>query len=291
MTSAAATAVRLTGLRRHYGNLRALDGVDLAFPAGSFTAVMGPSGSGKSTLLQCAAGLDRPTAGRVEVGGVALEGLSERRLTLLRRDRIGFVFQSFNLLPSLTAAQNVALPLRLAGRQPSRAEVRGALERVGLGARAGHRPGELSGGQQQRVALARALITRPAVLFGDEPTGALDTATSRDVLAMLRELVDRDGQTIVMVTHDPVAASYADRVVFLVDGRVHGELTSPTAQEVATRMARLETAPEAAFGAAAPDAASGAAPRAASGAAPGAASDAARASELSGAAQAGGVAC
>ncbi|WP_406862311.1 ABC transporter ATP-binding protein [Streptomyces sp. HUAS MG47] len=245
MTSAAAatatTAVRLTGLRRHYGDVRALDGVDLALPAGSFTAVMGPSGSGKSTLLQCAAGLDRPTAGRVEVGGVALEGLSERRLTLLRRDRIGFVFQSFNLLPSLTAAQNVALPLRLAGRRPSRAEVRGALERVGLGARAGHRPGELSGGQQQRVALARALITRPAVLFGDEPTGALDTATSRDVLAMLRELVDRDGQTIVMVTHDPVAASYADRVVFLVVGRVHGELASPTAQEVALRMARLET--------------------------------------------------
>ncbi|MFG2330199.1 ABC transporter ATP-binding protein [Streptomyces sp. NPDC048604] len=236
-----AAAVRLTGLRRYYGDVRALDGVDLALPAGSFTAVMGPSGSGKSTLLQCAAGLDRPTAGRVEVGGTALEGLSERRLTLLRRDRIGFVFQSFNLLPSLTAAQNVALPLRLAGRRPSRAEVRGALERVGLGARAGHRPGELSGGQQQRVAIARALITGPAVLFGDEPTGALDTATSRDVLAMLRELVDRDGQTIVMVTHDPVAASYADRVVFLVDGRVHGALTSPTAQQVATRMATLET--------------------------------------------------
>ncbi|MEU8525618.1 MULTISPECIES: ABC transporter ATP-binding protein [Streptomyces] len=239
--AAPAPAVRLTGLRRHYGDVRALDGVELAFPAGSFTAVMGPSGSGKSTLLQCAAGLDRPTSGRVEVGGVALEGLSERRLTLLRRDRIGFVFQSFNLLPSLTAAQNVALPLRLAGRRPSRAEVRGALERVGLGARAGHRPGELSGGQQQRVAIARALITRPAVLFGDEPTGALDTATSRDVLGMLRELVDREGQTIVMVTHDPVAASYADRVVFLVDGRVHGELTSPTAQQVATRMATLET--------------------------------------------------
>ncbi|HEY9368870.1 ABC transporter ATP-binding protein [Streptomyces sp.] len=235
------TAVRLTGLRRFYGDVRALDGVDLAFPTGSFTAVMGPSGSGKSTLLQCAAGLDRPTSGRVEVGDVALEGLSERRLTLLRRDRIGFVFQSFNLLPSLTAAQNVALPLRLAGRRPSRAEVRAALERVGLGARAGHRPGELSGGQQQRVAIARALITRPAVLFGDEPTGALDTATSRDVLAMLRELVDHDGQTIVMVTHDPVAASYADRVVFLVDGRVHDELTSPTAQQVAMRMATLET--------------------------------------------------
>ncbi|WP_260461927.1 ABC transporter ATP-binding protein [Streptomyces lateritius] len=242
-TSASATttvAVRLRGLTRHHRDVRALDGVDLDFQAGTFTAVMGPSGSGKSTLLQCAAGLDRPTAGRVEVGGNALEGLSERRLTLLRRDRIGFVFQSFNLLPSLTAAQNVALPLRLAGRRPSRAEVRQALARVGLAGRERHRPGELSGGQQQRVALARALITRPAVLFGDEPTGALDSTTSREVLDMLRELVDRDGQTIVMVTHDPVAAARADRVVFLVDGRVAGELPDPTVERVAARMTRLE---------------------------------------------------
>ncbi|WP_241845271.1 ABC transporter ATP-binding protein [Streptomyces sp. CB02261] len=242
-TSASATttvAVRLRGLTRHHRDVRALDGVDLDFQAGTFTAVMGPSGSGKSTLLQCAAGLDRPTAGRVEVGGTALEGLSERRLTLLRRDRIGFVFQSFNLLPSLTAAQNVALPLRLAGRRPSRAEVRQALARVGLAGRERHRPGELSGGQQQRVALARALITRPAVLFGDEPTGALDSTTSREVLDMLRELVDRDGQTIVMVTHDPVAAARADRVVFLVDGRVAGELPDPTVERVAARMTRLE---------------------------------------------------
>ncbi len=239
--SATAPAVRLRGLTRHHRDVRALDGVDLDFHAGTFTAVMGPSGSGKSTLLQCAAGLDRPTAGRVEVGGTSLEGLGERRLTLLRRDRIGFVFQSFNLLPALTAAQNVALPLRLAGRRPSRTEVREALARVGLAGRERHRPGELSGGQQQRVAIARALITRPAVLFGDEPTGALDSTTSREVLDMLRELVDRDGQTIVMVTHDPVAAARADRVVFLVDGRVAGELRAPTVETVTARMTALET--------------------------------------------------
>ncbi|WP_411109645.1 ABC transporter ATP-binding protein [Streptomyces sp. c-19] len=240
--TATTTAVRLRGLTRHHRDVRALDGVDLDFHAGTFTAVMGPSGSGKSTLLQCAAGLDRPTAGRVEVGGTSLEGLGERRLTLLRRDRIGFVFQSFNLLPALTAAQNVALPLRLAGRRPSRTEVREALARVGLAGRERHRPGELSGGQQQRVAIARALITRPAVLFGDEPTGALDSTTSREVLDMLRELVDRDGQTIVMVTHDPVAAARADRVVFLVDGRVAGELRAPRVETVTARMTALETA-------------------------------------------------
>ncbi|GAA2468137.1 ABC transporter ATP-binding protein [Streptomyces lavendulocolor] len=231
------TAVRLTALRRRHRDVTALDGVDLDFRTGSFTAVMGPSGSGKSTLLHCAAGLDRPTGGRVEVAGVDLGGLSERRLTLLRRDRIGFVFQAFNLLPSLTAAQNVALPLRLAGRRPSRAEVRAALARVGLADRAGHRPGELSGGQQQRVALARALITRPTVLFADEPTGALDSAAGREVLRLLRETVDRDGMTVIMVTHDPVAAARADRVVFLADGRVGGELTAPTAEAVAHRMA------------------------------------------------------
>ncbi|WP_328398151.1 ABC transporter ATP-binding protein [Streptomyces sp. NBC_00390] len=236
------TAVRLTALRRVHRDVTALDGVDLDLPSGSFTAVMGPSGSGKSTLLQCAAGLDRPTSGRVEIDGTDLGGLSERRLTLLRRDRIGFVFQSFNLLPSLTAAQNVALPLRLAGRRPSRAAVREALTQVGLEGRAGHRPGQLSGGQQQRVALARALITRPAVLFGDEPTGALDTVTSREVLTLLRAMVDREGQTVVMVTHDPVATAFADRVVLLVDGRIAGELTTPTAGQVASHLAGLETA-------------------------------------------------
>ncbi|MFJ8110345.1 ABC transporter ATP-binding protein [Streptomyces sp. NPDC096132] len=238
-------AVQLTAVHRHYASegagVTALDDVTLALPRGSFTAVMGPSGSGKSTLLQCAAGLDRPTSGSVRIGGTELTGLSERRLTLLRQERIGFVFQSYNLLPALTAAQNVALPLRLAGRRPAKAEVREALRRVGLAERAGHRPDRLSGGQQQRVALARALITRPEVLFGDEPTGALDSTTGREVLVLLRGLVDAHGQSIVMVTHDPVAASYADRVVFLVDGRVHGELTGAGAERIAARMAGLET--------------------------------------------------
>ncbi|MEU3898193.1 ABC transporter ATP-binding protein [Streptomyces sp. NPDC045251] len=240
-------AIQLRSVSRRYGSgdsaVTALDEVSLAFPRGTFTAVMGPSGSGKSTLLQCAAGLDRPTSGSVVVGGTELTGLSERRLTLLRRERIGFVFQAFNLLPSLTAAQNVALPLRLAGRRPSRPRVREALDRVGLADRARHRPSELSGGQQQRVALARALITRPEVLFADEPTGALDSRTGRQVLGLLRGMVDREGQTVVMVTHDPVAASYADRVVFLVDGRPDGELTGADADAVATRMTRLEAAP------------------------------------------------
>ncbi|MFG3460910.1 ABC transporter ATP-binding protein [Streptomyces sp. NPDC047853] len=243
----AVDAVRLCSVSRRYGSgdsgVTALDEVSLAFPRGTFTAVMGPSGSGKSSLLQCAAGLDRPTSGAVVVGGTDLTGLSERRLTLLRRERIGFVFQAFNLLPSLTAAQNVALPLRLAGRRPSRARVREVLARVGLADRARHRPAELSGGQQQRVALARALITRPEILFGDEPTGALDTRTGREVLALLRGMVDDAGRTVVMVTHDPVAASYADRVVFLVDGRVHGELTAAGADAIATRMTRLEATP------------------------------------------------
>ena len=212
---------RVTREYRQGGTVvRALDDVSVTFAAGTFTAVMGPSGSGKSTLLQCAAGLDRPTAGRVVVAGTELAGLSERRLTLLRRERIGFVFQAFNLLPSLTAAQNVALPLRLAGRRPSRGAVREALARVGLAERGGHRPDALSGGQQQRVAIARALVTRPSVLFADEPTGALDSTTGREVLSMLRGLVDHNGQTIVMVTHDPVAAGYADRALELRDGRI-----------------------------------------------------------------------
>ncbi|MFD4832165.1 ABC transporter ATP-binding protein [Streptomyces uncialis] len=218
----------------------ALDGVSLSFGRATFTAVMGPSGSGKSTLLRCAAGLERPTSGSVLLDGTELTGLGERRLTLLRRERIGFVFQSFNLLPSLTAAQNVALPLRLAGRRPSRERVRQALDRVGLADRARHRPAELSGGQRQRVAVARALVTRPAVVFGDEPTGALDTVAGREVLALLRELVDAEGRTVVMVTHDPVAAAHADRVVFLVDGTPAGELSAPTAGAVARRMAGLD---------------------------------------------------
>ena len=240
-------AIRLRSVSRRHGcgdnAVTALDEVSLAFPRGSFTAVMGPSGSGKSTLLQCAAGLDRPTSGSVLLGGTDLTGLGERQLTLLRRERIGFVFQAFNLLPSLTAEQNAALPLRLAGRRPSRARVRDVLRQVGLGDRAGHRPSELSGGQQQRVALARALITRPEVLFGDEPTGALDSRTSREVLTLLRGMADHEGQTVVMVTHDPVAASYADRVVFLVDGRVNGELAAAGADAIAARMTGLEAVP------------------------------------------------
>ncbi|MEU6139297.1 ABC transporter ATP-binding protein [Streptomyces sp. NPDC047081] len=240
-------AVELRDVRREFGTgagkVTALDGVTLTFPRGTFTAVMGPSGSGKSTLLQCAAGLDRPTAGSVRLGGTELTTLTERRLTLLRRERIGFVFQAFNLLPSLTTEQNVALPLRLAGRRVPKAQVREALHRVGLGTRTHHRPTELSGGQQQRVALARALITRPEVLFADEPTGALDTRTGKDVLTLLRALTDTEHHTIVMVTHDPLAASYADRVVFLVDGAVNGELTGASAAEIANRMTTLEAAP------------------------------------------------
>ncbi|AWW41547.1 ABC transporter ATP-binding protein [Streptomyces cadmiisoli] len=241
------TAIELRSVSRRFGSgdnaVTALDEVSLAFPKGTFTAVMGPSGSGKSTLLQCAAGLDRPTSGSVAMGGTEMTRLSETQLTLLRRERIGFVFQAFNLLPSLTAEQNVALPLRLAGRRPSKARVREVLGQVGLGNRARHRPSEMSGGQQQRVALARALITRPEVLFGDEPTGALDSRTGRQVLALLRGMADREGQTIIMVTHDPVAASSADRVVFLFDGRVNGELIGAGADDIAARLTKLEAVP------------------------------------------------
>jgi putative ABC transport system ATP-binding protein len=240
-------AIRLDSVTRRYGaggtSVTALDRVSLAFGRGTFTAVMGPSGSGKSTLLQCAAGLDRPTSGSVTLGDTELTGLSETRLTLLRRERVGFVFQAFNLLPSLTAEQNVALPLRLAGRRPKKAQVREVLQQVGLGDRVRHRPSQMSGGQQQRVALARALITRPEVLFGDEPTGALDSRTGREVLTLLRGMADRDGRTIIVVTHDPVAASYADRVVFLVDGRVDGELVGASAEDIAARITKLEAAP------------------------------------------------
>jgi putative ABC transport system ATP-binding protein len=239
--------VQLWSVSKTYGTggskVIALDGITAGFPAASFTAVMGPSGSGKSTLLQCAAGLDRPTSGKVVLAGTDLTGKSETALTLLRRERVGFVFQSFSLVSALTAEQNVALPLRLAGRKPGREEVRSALAAVGLAERARHRPSELSGGQQQRVAIARALIGEPQVLFADEPTGALDGTTSREVLTLLRDLVDDHGLTMVMVTHDPVAASYAHRVVFLADGRLAGELSAPTAEAIASRMTRLEAAP------------------------------------------------
>jgi putative ABC transport system ATP-binding protein len=238
-----APAVALTQLRKVYGRgdqaVVALDGVSVALARGSFTAVMGPSGSGKSTFLNVAAGLDRPSSGTVALGGTDLTRLSERRLTLLRRERIGFVFQAFNLLPSLTVAQNIGLPLRLDRRRARRSEVRDVAARVGLEKRLRHRPSQLSGGQQQRVAIARALITRPEVLFADEPTGALDTQTGRDVLALLRQVVDEDHHTVVMVTHDPVAASYADRVILLADGRVAGTLDAPGADEVAEQLAHL----------------------------------------------------
>jgi putative ABC transport system ATP-binding protein len=238
-----AEIVRLRDVVKIYGNrrtgVRALDGVTIGFREGSFTAVMGPSGSGKSTFLHCAAGLDRPSSGSVLLAEQELNGLSERKLTELRRERIGFVFQAFNLLPALTVLENVTLPLRLAGRGPKRAAVLDVLARVGLDGKVNRRPSELSGGQQQRVAIARALITRPAVVFGDEPTGALDTGTSREVLGLLRETVRQAGLTVVMVTHDPVAAAYADRVVFLADGRFVGELLDPTVAGVAERMTQL----------------------------------------------------
>jgi putative ABC transport system ATP-binding protein len=236
--------VTLAGVTKTFGKgehaVRALDDVSLVFEQGSFTAIMGPSGSGKTTLLQIAAGLDQPDRGSVLLGKTELGGLGERRLAGVRRREIGFVFQAFNLLPSLTAAQNVVLPLRLAGRRPRRRVAREALERVGLRERAGHRPAELSGGQQQRVAIARALVTEPTVIFADEPTGALDRRSTREVLALLRHATDRDGRTVVMVTHDPVAASVADRVVFLADGRVVEEVTGARPEIVAARMAELE---------------------------------------------------
>jgi len=240
---ALAPAVTLREVRtvhgRGVGAVVALDGVSVGLAAGSFTAIMGPSGSGKSTFLNVAAGLDRPTSGTVALGDTDLARLSERKLTILRRERIGFVFQAFNLMPSLTVAQNIALPLRLDRRRARRSTVREVAARVGLEKRLRHRPSQLSGGQQQRVAIARALITRPEVIFADEPTGALDTRTGRSVLALLRELVDQDRHTVVMVTHDPVAAAHADRVLLLADGRLAGTLDAPSADEVAEQLAHL----------------------------------------------------
>src|SRR4051794_25099199 len=221
------------------GAVVALDDISVALPKGSFTTIMGPSGSGKSTFLHVAAGLDRPDRGAVTLGDTDLTKLSERRLTILRRERIGFVFQAFNLMPSLTVAQNIGLPVRLDGRRPKRSDVREAAERVGLADRLRHRPGQLSGGQQQRVAIARALIARPEIVFADEPTGALDTKNGRAVLDLLRSLVDHDGRTVVMVTHDPKAAAFADRVIFLADGRIADTVDDATAEEVAAYLAHL----------------------------------------------------
>ncbi|MCZ0209667.1 ABC transporter ATP-binding protein [Streptomyces sp. UMAF16] len=217
----------------------ALDRVSIAFREGEFTAIMGPSGCGKSTLMHCAAGLDSPTSGSVLVGTTELARLGDRELTQLRRDRIGFVFQAFNLLPTLTALENITLPMDIAGRRPDRAWLDRVVSMVGLSDRLGHRPAQLSGGQQQRVAVARALASRPAIVFGDEPTGNLDSRAGAEVLGFLRDSVRELGQTVVMVTHDPVAAGYADRVVFLSDGRLVEEMTRPTPDRVLDLMKSL----------------------------------------------------
>ncbi|MEV3898566.1 ABC transporter ATP-binding protein [Streptomyces anulatus] len=245
-------AVELRGVRRQYGRgagaVHALAGVDLALPRGTFTAIMGPSGSGKSTFLQCAAGLDRPSAGSVRLGGTEITGMNENELTELRRSRLGFVFQDFNLLPSLTVEQNVLLPLRLDGKRQDRRRAAAVLAQVGLADKARRRPGELSGGQQQRVAVARALVTGPDVVFADEPTGALDTGTAAEVLGLLRHAVDTAGATVVMVTHDPAAAVWADRVLFLADGVFAGGLERGSAERIAEHM-RVLTARTAGAGA------------------------------------------
>ncbi|MGC4941467.1 ABC transporter ATP-binding protein [Kribbella sp. DT2] len=244
-----AVAIATFGLGRSYGSgetrVDALAEVSVQFGQGRFTAIMGPSGSGKSTLLHCLAGLDRPTGGQVFLGDVELTRLTEKALTHLRRDRIGFVFQAFNLVPTLTALENITLPLTLANRKPDQEWLDLIVRTTGLKDRLHHQPNELSGGQQQRVACARALVSRPHVVFADEPTGNLDSRASADVLAFLHRSVREFGQTVVMVTHDPTAAAYADRVLFLADGRLREELVDPTAESVLDTMKRLENAPAA----------------------------------------------
>jgi putative ABC transport system ATP-binding protein len=239
-TVAAASA---RGASKTYGKgdtaVLALDGVDIDFAAGRFTAIMGPSGSGKSTLMHCMAGLDRLTAGSVVLGDVDITNASEKQLTLIRRDRLGFIFQAFNLVSTLTAIENITLPMDLAGRKPDRAWLDNVITTVGLTNRLKHHPRELSGGQQQRVAVARALASRPQIIFADEPTGNLDSTTGAQILAFMRHAVRELGQTIVMVTHDAVAASYSDRVVFLADGRITDQLADPTPDAVLDRMRRL----------------------------------------------------
>lgn len=239
-------AVRLTDVHRVYsdgeGAVSALAGVSLRVPRGSFLAVMGPSGSGKSTLLNCASGMDRPTSGSVVVGGTDISSLREPRRTEFRRERVGFVFQSYNLVPTLTAEENITLPLRLAGRTPDQGWLRALVGRVGVGQRLRHRPTELSGGQQQRIAIVRALASRPDIVFADEPTGALDGATADSVLGLLREVVDELGQTVVMVTHDPKAAARAHATAVMADGRLADVLHAPSAADLAGRLASLETA-------------------------------------------------
>ena len=244
--SAKSVAAKAEGVSKVYGsgNARvvALDAVDVTFAAGQFAAIMGPSGSGKSTLMHCLAGLDTPSAGRAFIGDTEITALKDRALTRLRRDRVGFIFQSFNLLPTLTALENITLPADIAGRSPDPAWLDQIIDTIGLRPRLSHRPGELSGGQQQRVACARALAGRPAIIFADEPTGNLDSRTAADVLTLLRRCVHELGQTIVMVTHDPVAAAHADRAVFLADGRIVDDLSAPSADTVLERMTSVERA-------------------------------------------------
>ncbi len=241
-----AAAARAVGLSKVYGEgdtrVTALDDVSVDFLRGQFTAIMGPSGSGKSTLMHCMAGLDTVTSGSARIGETELVGLKDKQLTKLRRDQIGFVFQSFNLLPTLTAIENITLPMDIAGRKPDRAWLDQVVRTVGLADRLGHRPSQLSGGQQQRVACARALASRPEIIFADEPTGNLDSRSGAEILGFLRNSVRELGQTVVMVTHDPVAASYADRVVFLADGRIVDEMQGPTADSVLDRMRRFDAA-------------------------------------------------
>ncbi|MGW7521099.1 ABC transporter ATP-binding protein [Streptomyces sp. NPDC054796] len=240
-----AAAARATGLSKVYGEgearVVALDSVSVEFGRGRFTAIMGPSGSGKSTLMHCMAGLDSVSAGSARIGDTELTGLKDRQLTRLRRDSVGFVFQSFNLLPTLTALENITLPMAIAGRRPDQGWLDTVVATVGLSGRLNHRPSQLSGGQQQRVAVARALASRPEIVFADEPTGNLDSRSGAEVLGFLRDSVRELGQTVVMVTHDPVAAAYADRVVFLADGRLTDELVAPTAEGVLDRMRRFDT--------------------------------------------------
>ncbi|WP_331771687.1 ABC transporter ATP-binding protein (plasmid) [Embleya sp. NBC_00888] len=237
-------AARARGLVKEYGSgatrVAALAGVDVDLLRGGFTAIMGPSGSGKSTLMQCLAGLDTATEGSVAVGGTELAGLDDTALTQLRRDRLGFVFQAFNLLPTLTALENITLPVEIAGRRVDRAHLDRIVAATGLTGRLAHRPAELSGGQQQRVAVARALVSKPEIVFADEPTGNLDSRAGTEVLDLLRRGVREWGQTVLMVTHDPNAAAYADRVVFLADGRIVDELAEPTADTVFARMRRFD---------------------------------------------------
>ncbi|MDN0196391.1 ABC transporter ATP-binding protein [Streptomyces sp. S.PNR 29] len=243
-TTTVRAAARVVDAVKVYGGgdtaVRALDGVSVEFPAGRFTAIMGPSGSGKSTLMHCAAGLDTLTSGAAHIGGTDLSTLDDRRLTLLRRDRVGFVFQAFNLVPTLTVAENITLPLDLAGGKGDREWIDALIDVVGLRDRLHHRPAELSGGQQQRVAVARAFAGRPDVVFADEPTGNLDSRSGEEVLGLLGRTVRRTARTVVMVTHDPVAAAHADEVVFLADGRLVDRMESPTADKVLDRMKAFE---------------------------------------------------